>query len=473
MKELINKPAMDVVNLLRKKEVSPLELLDVAERRILDVEGAVNAMPTLCFDRARKHAKNIMDNPPDAPPPHYLYGLPIAVKDLDDVKGVRTTFGSLVLENNVSERSDIMVEILEENGAVVIGKSNTPEFGAGGNTFNDVFGVTLNPWDTRKTCGGSSGGSAVALATGEVWLATGSDLAGSLRTPASYCSIVGFRPSPGRVPNGPRTIAYESLAVHGPMARTVTDTALMLDAMVGRHPGDPMALPRSAESYLHAVERPFKPRRVAFCPDIGGLKVQPEVEDICLRGAESFSELGCVVEQVRLPLDGVEKVFHVLRANLFAAHIGRKLIETMRDKIKPEVVWNVEMGLALGSEEIAAAEKGRSEIIQRFQQLFSRYDLLLCPAVSAKPFDVNIRYLDELEGQKFETYFSWLMPTFAVTLSSCPAMSLPCGFSWDALPVGLQLVAPFQREDLLLGAAALFEDMHGLHLMTPIDPRTP
>lgn len=469
---MIQKTAVEVVDLLKKKEVSPLELLDVLEQRISEVESAVNAMPTLCFDRARDNARKIMDNPPSDVPPHYLYGLPIAVKDLNDVKGVRSTYGSLALENNVPDRSDIMVEILEQNGGIVYGRTNTPEFGAGGNTFNEVFGPTLNPWNTAKTCGGSSGGSAVALATGEAWLATGSDLAGSLRTPAGFCSVVGFRPSPGRVPNGPRPITFESLAIQGPMARTVADVALMLDAMVGQHPGDAMSLPRPTVCYSQTVREPVSPKKVAFCADLGGVKVQPEVAEICRKAAESFSEIGAVVDEIQLDMAGVEDVFQVLRAHLFTAFIDRATLDSFRDKIKPEVIWNVEKGFRLSSEEINKAEKARTDIIHNMCALFNEYDLLVCPTTVAQPFDVGIRYLENLDGQQFDTYVSWLMPTFAITTTSCPALSVPCGLCEENLPTGLQMVGPPLREDLLLGAAALFEEIHGLHRLTPINPRT-
>lgn len=256
MHELIKLSARQVVSLLKRGEVSPLELIDAVETRIAEVEKDVNAMPTLCLDRARKRAKKLMEKPLTDPPPHFLYGLPIAIKDLTDVKGVRTTYGSPIFAQHKPERSDYLVEILEANGAIVLGKANTPEFGAGANTFNEVFGQTLNPWNTDMTCGGSSGGSAVAVATGEVWLAQGSDLGGSLRIPAGFCSVVGLRPSPGRVASGPNPMLFDAFPVHGPMARNVGDVALMLDAQVGGHPGDPIALPRPKTPYIDIVDHP-------------------------------------------------------------------------------------------------------------------------------------------------------------------------------------------------------------------------
>ncbi|MCH7997148.1 MAG: amidase, partial [Chloroflexi bacterium] len=239
MNDLTRLPAREIVKLLIRREVSPLELIDVALQRIEETDGSLNALPTLCIERAREHAKGLIAKKAGDAPRGYLYGLPIAVKDLTDVAGVRTTMGSPIYADNIPARSSYSVEILEAKGAIVLAKSNTPEFGAGANTFNEVFGKTLNPWDTRTTCGGSSGGSAVALAAGQVWLATGSDLGGSLRIPASYCSVVGLRPSPGRVPQGPKDFPLWTLSVEGPMGRTVGDAALMLDAGSGSHPQDP------------------------------------------------------------------------------------------------------------------------------------------------------------------------------------------------------------------------------------------
>lgn len=473
MNELCKKSAREIVSLLKNRDITPLELIDIAKERIEQVDGKVNALPTLCFDRARKHASQIMEQWPDDPPPHYLYGLPIVVKDIIDVAGVRSTRGSLAFKNNIPEESDIMVQVLEKNGAVVIGRSNTPEFAAGGNTFNDVFGATLNPWDTRKTCGGSSGGSAVALATGQAWLGTGNDLAGSLRIPASYCSVVGLRPSPGRVPFGPRAFLFDNMMVQGPMGRNVEDVALMLDAQAEQHMGDPMSLPRPAVSFLKSLDSPVKPRKVAYSSNLGVAPMDPEVKEICQKAAHSWSEAGVVVEEVNLDLGSVENIFNDLRAFLYTGNLGRLFMDENRDLIKPEVIWNIEEGLKLRAEDISTAEKTRSEIFKKFYTLFQEYDLLLCPAVAAKPFDVNMRYLKELEGQEFETYVSWLIMTSAITVTSCPAISIPCGFSDDGLPIGLQMVAPPQREDLLLGAAFLFEKQQGLNHRVPMNPKSP
>lgn len=469
MNELISLSARETVSLLKQGEVSPLQLIDAAANRIAEVEEAVNAMPTLCLDRARDQANLLMANPLDDPPPHYLYGLPIAIKDLTDVRGVRTTYGSTIFSDNVPHRSDYLVEILEQNGAIVIGKTNTPEFGAGGNTFNEVFGQTLNPWNTKMTCGGSSGGAAVALATGEVWLAAGSDLAGSLRTPASYCSIVGFRPSPGRIPTGPNQTLFSSLGVQGPMARNVPDTALMLDAQIGYHPGDPISLPRPTGSYLEAAEHPVEPKRIGYSLDLGITPVDREVREICLQAAKSWEKIGVSIEEACPDFSRAEEIFQTLRALMYLNFAP--LLDKHRDQLKPEVVWNIEKGLDLKGDEICRAEQMRADLYYSTLNFFKEYDLLVCPTAVAPPFDVNIQYLEELDGTQFDTYISWLAPTLAITLTACPSLSLPCGFTDSGLPVGIQIVGPPRREDRVLSAAAIFEEENRPPIKTPIDPR--
>jgi amidase len=469
MDELVKTTAREAVALLAKREVSPLELIDAAEARIAEVDGAVNALPTLCFDRARQRARRLMEGPPGDPPPGYLHGLPVAIKDLVDVAGVRTTQGSPIFADRIPERSDISVETLERNGGLVIAKSNTPEFGAGANTFNEVFGATRNPWDTRLTCGGSSGGAAVALATGQVWLADGSDLAGSLRTPASFCSVVGLRPSPGRVAGGPRELPYANLGVLGPMGRTVGDVALMLDAQCGWHPDDPLSLAAPETPFLDAMEALPGPARVAFTPDLGLTPVAAEVRALCTRAAESFADLGAEVELACPDLGDVEEIFQTLRAAHFAASKAA-LLEEHRDQLKPEVIWNIEKGMALTADDIGRAERARGALYHRVAAFFERYDLLLMPTAVVPPFEVELPYLTEIGGKPLDNYVAWLVMSFTATLASCPALSVPCGFTEAGLPVGLQMVGRPRGEAALLAAARRFEARLGLADRVPIDP---
>ena len=297
--ELIRLTATEVVARLRRREISPLDLIDAAAARIAAVEPAVNALPTLCLDRARDHAKQLMNGERREAEGEagWLAGLPVAIKDLTDVAGVRTTYGSPIFRDHVPAKSHPVVERIERKGGIVIAKSNTPEFGAGGSTFNEVFGRTHNPWNTSLTCGGSTGGGAVALATGEVWLAHGTDHAGSLRRPATYCSLVGMRPSAGRVTRGTANNLFAPLSVHGPMARTVADVALFLDTMVGLCPRDPLTFAAPSRSFSDAIAKPRAPRRVAFTPDFGGkVPMERETREICTRAARIFEELGATLE---------------------------------------------------------------------------------------------------------------------------------------------------------------------------------
>ena len=400
----------------------------------------------------------------------WLGGLPIAVKDLNDVAGVRTTYGSPVFSDHVPERSDIMVERLEANGAIVIGKSNTPEFGQGANMFNDVFGETRNPWNTALTCGGSSGGSAVAVATGQTWLATGSDFGCSLRTPAAFCSIVGLRPSPGRVARAPTRLPFDNLWVQGPMARTVGDAALMLDAMAGDHPADPIALPPPTLPFTAAVDDPVPPSRIAVSRDLGGLvPVSREISDIFKLAVDKLVDLGAVLEEACPDLSDARDIFHILRANHIVGDLG-EIIASDADRIKPEIVQNLKHGLDLTVEELAAAERARGKLYERISSFFSKYDLLITPATTVAPVDIGIRWVKEVEGHEFENYYDWYAISYAISVTSLPAMSLPCGFTEEGLPVGLQLVGPPRGERRLLSAAKLIEDLFGICGKLPIDP---
>ena len=470
MNELVKQTARRMVELLRTGEVTPIEAVDAAIERIGEVEGAVNALPTIAAERAHAHARSLAKQGlPRDPPRGYLYGLPVAIKDLKDVAGVRSTKGSPIFADHVPESSDYLVENIEAKGGVVLAKSNTPEFGAGANTFNEVFGKTRNPWDTSKSCGGSSGGSAVALATGEVWLATGSDLGGSLRIPASFCSVVGLRPSPGRVPHGPKEFPFATLSVEGPMGRTVGDVALFLDTQAHQAPLDPLSIPAPATSFVEAVDEPRAPSRIAYTPDLGIALVDTEVASICAAAAERFEGIGVRVDEATIDLNDAEEIFQTLRAAQYAAQYSRLLAEH-RDMLKPEIVWNVEKGEALTNGEINEAELARGALYQRTTTFFERYDLLVSPAVLVPPFDIDQRYVTEAGGRTFDNYVSWLVMSFALTLTACPSISLPCGFTSAGLPVGLQITAPRAAEASLLSAAALLEGELALEPGVPLDP---
>lgn len=467
---LVRETACAVVDKLKAGDVTPLDLLDVLEKRIAEVDGKVNALPTLCFDRARTHAKALMDKP--AGERGLLAGLPVPIKDLTAVAGVLTTQGSPIFKDNIPAKSDILVEHLENNGGVIYAKSNTPEFGAGANTFNEVFGPTRNPWDTSRSAAGSSGGAAVALATGTAWLAHGSDMGGSLRNPASFCGVVGLRPSIGRVAQTPKFGVDRTLGQQGPMARNVEDLALFMDAMSGEHAADPLSLPALPTSFLSAARSAKKPRRIAYSPDLGITPVDPEVKAITRKAAERFAEAGVIVEEAHPDLREVHECFHVLRAFDFAISKA-ELLRTKRDLLKPEVIWNIEEGLKLTVEKLARAEAQRVAMTARALEFFDTYDLLLAPATIVPPFPVENRYVAECDGKKFDNYVEWLGIVYAITLVCCPALSLPCGFTASGLPVGLQMVAKPRAEAQLLAGAKALEDILGLRGTTPIDPRAP
>ena len=466
--ELWRMTACAVVELLRRGAVSPMDLIDAALSRIAAVNPKVNALVTLGADRARGQAKRLMEAPIEAR--GLLCGLPIAVKDLNDVAGLRTTYGSPIYADNVPTRSDLMVETLEANGAVPLAMSNTPEFGAGANTFNEVFGETLNPWDTRLNAAGSSGGSAVALATGQVWLATGSDLGGSLRTPASFNSVVGLRPSPGRVAAGPGELRFDMLAVEGPMARNVEDAALMLDAMVGWNIEDPLSLEKPSESFRAAARRRVKPKRVALCVAPVGLPIEPEVVAACREAADKMAKAGIAVEEASPDFGGIGEAFQTLRGARYAAKA--QMLQTERAKMKPDLIWNIEMGLALSPEAIAKAELRRSQLYGDVVAFFQRYDALVLPAAPILPRDVKERWPRQINGVALDNYVEWLKLSALVTMTACPSLAIPAGFSADGRPIGIQVMGKPRGEAALLSAGVAFEDLLGVRDRVPIDPIT-
>jgi amidase len=471
--ELCRLTATEAVLRLKRREISPLDLIDAAERRIAAVEPAINALPTLCIDRARAHAKRLMrgEGRQAEAEAGWLCGLPVAIKDLTDVAGVRTTYGSPIFRDHVPTRSHPVVERIERKGGIVIAKSNTPEFGAGGSTFNEVFGRTRNPWNTALTPGGSTGGGGAALAAGEVWLAHGSDHAGSLRRPATYCSVVGLRPSPGRVTRGTSNNLFSPLAVQGPMARTVADAALFLDTMAGLCPHDPLTFDAPHRPFAASVAGPVAPKRVAWTADFGGkVPLDRETREICARAVRRFEELGSVVEEAAPDLGNIGEAFLSLRAQHFV--VERELmLATHRDQIKPDIIWNTEHGLRQSPSELAAAERERAALFRRVVAFFDTYDLLVSPGASTPAFDVELRMPATIDGQKLENYMGASLITAATTVMALPSIAVPCGFDRHGRPVGLQMVGRHRGEAELLQAAALFEQVMGLSAMVPIVPR--
>ena len=454
MSELWQLSATEAVGKLRGADVSPMEMVEAAAARITAVEPHINALPVRFFDEARAQAKAFRPQPTDHP--GWLAGLPIAIKDYNDVGGQLTTYGSPIFAKHRPPTDDRTVATLRANGAIPVAKSNVPEF-AGSHTFNPVWGITRNPWDHTRTAGGSSGGGAAALAAHEVWLANGSCLGGSLRIPASFCGIVGFRPSAGVVPRGDGLPAFDSLWVEGPMARTVADIALMLDAMGALTAHDPLSRPVPPGGFQASMRRGRPPRRIGFSANLGLRSIDPEVAGVCETAVQRFKALDCAVEGAAPDFSGAIDCFQVLRALMFAGVRG-ELLPAERDRINPDIVWNIEKGLKLSGTEIISAQRVRDALFHRVARFFDEFNLLACPTVAVPPFVVEQRFPTEIAGEKLTTYIDWMFLTFVITLTGCPAISLPCGLTKDGLPIGLQLVGRPHGDADLLGMARLLEE---------------
>lgn len=465
MTELWRLTATEAVAKLRRREVSPLEMVDAAASRIEAVEPKINALPIRFLDEAREKAKHFShESREDA---GWLAGLPMAIKDYNDVAGQLTTNGSPIYAESRAPADDRTVAVLRGNGAIPLAKSNVPEF-AGSHTFNPVWGITRNPWNLDCTAGGSSGGAAASLAAGEVWLANGSCLGGSLRIPASFCGIVGMRTSPGVVPRGDGLPAFDSLWVDGPMARNVPDLALMLDAMAELTTHDPLSRPIPPGGFQAMLKRARPPRRIGFSTNLGLRSIDPEVASLCRAGARAFTEMGCSVEEEAPDFSGAIESFQVLRALLFADVRG-DLLPRERARINPDIVWNIEKGQQLTAAEIIRAQRERHALFHRVARFFDDYDLLVCPTVAVPPFPVEQRFPSEIAGEKLTTYIDWMFLTFVITLVGCPAISLPCGLTKKGLPVGIQLVGRPHGDAELLGAATLLEKALGFSRRVPLE----
>ena len=450
MAELIRKSACEIVTLLKSGEISIEDTLAALEARIEQVDAEINALPTLCFERARTAARE-GDRSNTV-----LAGIPLAIKDLTDVAGVRTTYGSMLHENHVPEQSDIMIERLEANGGVVYAKSNTPEFGTGGNTFNDVFGATRNPYDLSRSVGGSSGGAAAALASGTAWLAQGSDLGGSLRTPASFCGVTSLRPSPGLVTTNPGMNPFNVYSQKGPMARSIADLALFADAIAGPDSKAGISKPHAIEEFRNAVAQPARPLKIAFSEDLGVTETTSEVVELCARAVAMLEQDGIGVDISHPDLSMADAAFRIPRALDYAQSLGGELANT-RDILKPEIVWNVELGLALSADEIRHSQDAQGQVFANASAFMQDYDLLLCPATILPAYPVEERYPGYSEGLEYSEYYRWLAICCAITTTTLPVITLPCGKTDSGLPIGLQLIGKPHGERQLFAFASYIE----------------
>ena len=386
--------------------------------------------------------------------PGPLCGLTVGIKDVTAVAGLRTTFGSPIYADYVPKEDALVVTRLREAGAVILGKTNCPEFAAGANTFNDVFGRTRNPWNPSKTAGGSTGGGAAALATGMIALAEGTDLGGSLRIPAAFCGVAGLRPSVGLVPTYPTDWVWDTLQVTGPMARTAEDVALMLQAIAGPSDHSPFVQPIDGRDFVRAVRGSRKTLRIAYCSDIAGIGIDPDVERVSREAAFALESKGVTVEEIDLDLSAAKPAFLSLRGLWFVTHMLPRL--DRQDRFGPNVSNNVRSGLEVTSKEIAAAENYRGHLWHRFRTFFNEYDHLLTPCVAVPPFPVEQNYPDAIAGRPMKTYIDWIAPTFVLSLTGLPIACVPAGLDSNSMPVGLQVAGrQFDEEGVLALSAQL------------------
>jgi amidase len=470
--DLCRRTASDLAALLHAGQVSAREVVTAHLDRLAQVDGRVNAVVTVTAEQAVARARELDETFAHDGPVGPLHGLPVAHKDLFATRGVRTTSGSLAFQDNVPTIDALHVARMRDAGGISLGKTNTPEFGAGSQTTNKLFGATRNPYDLAQTSGGSSGGSAAALASRTVALADGSDMGGSLRNPASFCNVVGLRPTPGRAPVWPTDDPWSPMSVVGPMGRTVRDVALLLDVMAGPDPLASLALGVPAGSFTAGLDGARRAPgglsgvRVAWSRDLGGLPVEPAVTAVLEPARAVLTELGCRVADDEPDLTGADEAFSTLRAIAFATAYG-PLLEPHRAVLKQTVIWNIEAGLALTGDAVARATRLRGRVIDDARRFFQRYDVLCAPVSQVPPFDVDLEWVREIDGTPMSTYIEWMGSCCRITVLGTPALSVPAGFTPGGLPVGLQLVARAGDEARLLQVAAAFEAATGYGAREP------
>lgn len=447
--------AAEIARRVSSGDLSPVDVVDAALERVARDNPRLNAIVTL-NPGAREDARELERRIERGERPGPLAGVPVGIKDVTQVAGLRTTFGSPYFKDHVPEEDAVVVQRLRAAGAIILGKTNTPEFAAGGNTWNEVFGRTRNPWDPSKSAGGSTGGGAVGLATGMIALAEGTDLGGSLRIPASFCGVVGLRPSPGLVPTVPTDYVWDTLQVSGPMGRSAEDVALMLQAIAGASPWAPLRQPTKGRDFVQAVREGPKPwLRVAYCEDIAGIGIDPDVAKVCRTAIESLAQSGIAVEEIELDLSPGRQAFLALRGHWFATWMTDRL--DLLPGFGVNVKRNTEAGISANGRDLGAAEAVRGKIWHTMRALFERFDHLLTPTMAVPPFPVEQNYPATVAGKAMQTYVDWLAPTFVLSLTGLPVASVPCGRDAGGMPVGLQVVGGPEGEEAVLAFAALVE----------------
>jgi len=459
--------AHELTTLIRSRKLSAREVMAAYLKQINRVNPKINAIVAkldddkclaLADEADRRMARGERVGP--------LHGLPIAFKDLEPALGFPWTVGSPIYKDRMPTEDSVLVERLRKAGVIPIGKTNVPEFGMGSQTYNEVYGTTVNPYDVTKTPGGSSGGAAAALATGLLPLADGSDLGGSLRNPANFNNVVALRPSVGLVPTAPSAMPFLGFLVKGPMARSVADTAFLLSVMAGSDSRDPGCYPSDPSVFAKPLDRNLKGVRVAWCPDLGGLPLDRRVRAVLEAQRKSFEGLGCIVEEASPDLSGADKVFLVIRAWRTWNTLG-PLLEKHRDQMKPEAVWEIESGAKLTVAEISDAMVQHGVIMERMRRFQERYEFMLCAVNQVPPFDTTLHWPTAIEGTKMENYIGWMKSAYRITVTFHPAMSVPAGFTPEGLPVGIQIVGRY-RDDLgVLQIANAFEQATGFGKKRP------
>lgn len=473
MTQLCDLPATAQAELLRAGRLSARELLAACLARIEAVNPQVNAIVTLDVEAAEKAAAAADQAQAARRPLGPLHGLTLAVKDLHATAGMRTTSGSPVFADHVPEHDELVVERMRAAGAVIVGKTNVPEFGAGSHTFNPLFGVTRNPYALDRSAGGSSGGSAAALAAGMVSLADGSDMGGSLRNPASFCNVVGHRPTPGRVPSWPAGDPWYTLGVQGPMGRTVADAALLLSAQAGPDPRSPLSLPEPGSVFRAALPTRLDGMRIAVSPDLGGaVAVDPEVAATVVAQAAVLGSLGASIDLTSLDFTGAAEVFSTLRGLNYLQGLG-ELAERSPELVKETIRWNVAMGRALTGAQVARAGALRAALYQRVRDFFNEYDALILPAAQVLPFDADLEYPTVVAGVRMTDYLGWMQAACLVSATECPATAVPVGFSTTGLPIGVQVVAGHRDDAGALAVAYALEQANRATERRPALPAVP
>ena len=460
--EIVRKSAIELRRLIVNKELSPVEVVEACLSQIEKYNGVINAVWTVnesALDEAHKAEQAIVNGDKLG----ILHGLPVGIKDVTETAGIRTTYGSPLYSTHIPKEDALVVQRLKQAGAIILGKTNTPEFATGGNTFNEVFGATRNPWNTKLSAGGSTGGGAAALSSGMITLAEGTDLGGSLRIPASFCGVVGLRPSPGLVPTEPTNYLWDSLSVTGGLARTADDLALMLQAVSGPGEQTPFCQPNKERDYISAVRKKSPNKlKVAYCRDIAGSGIEDELGQICRNASFELSQIGMEVDEIDFDLSFGRDAFLDLRGyRMVAQHFNR--LDKL-DELGENLRGNIRAALKITVEQLAASEQTRLKIQQKFESFFEDYDTLLTPCMVVSPFPVEQNYPETVAGKKMKTYVDWFAPTFLLSLTGLPVGCVPCGLTSEKLPVGLQIVGKPWSEESVLALAQRVQDLFPIGL---------